>query len=1215
MKTILTENQKKAHDFSRHISVTANAGSGKTMVLANRFLNILLNTDTSVEELVAITFTEKAAGELKKRIADSVDDIINSTTDIKLKSKCQNIRSHLSSANISTIHSFCAKILRLYPVEANVDVAFTILEGVDKKILIDEIINETFSDILKNSDDSLRQELVTLLRTLRKKNLVQLLNYLIEKREQVERLISDNGLYIKSDEDILNYWKDNIVEFLISEINPQYLLTLIQPINLPDLSFKQEFISKIQSITNTQNSDERYKLLQQLQVLFDTITNLKTKKSDAEHTQITELKKYCKDTNQTLRKFIVLEKNMQILNFSRTIIKIYKSIIETYEKEKFNKSYLDYEDLQLKIRQLLKSPEVQRNLSNRYKYIMIDEYQDTNYLQYEIFLPLLNDLKKGNLFIVGDPKQSIFGFRNAEVEVFEKTRSDIVNNTDNQNDLSFNGEFLTSSEKEKKGEIILAENFRLLTDIIAFVNLVFKKLLGTVKHEFDVNYQELIKGRNNPENGRVELMLNFLNETVENQEEEDSLASISNAEFEMIARRIIKLKQDSYPIFEADPSKNFEEKVRNFEYSDAAILLRSRTYLKKLEYWLNKYNIPYIISGGIGFYQTQEIYDFYNYFQFLLNNQDEAALVGILRSPFFGISDSELYEIALVNEDSDFWSKVQKYASGEKSSVYLKRAVNILNENISYAGRVPIPILVQTIFKQTGWIGSIAGIQRGEQSKLNVNKLLNIARDFEGRGFTNLFDFVERLKTLIEKEEREGQANILKDSNAVQIMTIHSAKGLEFPVVFLPFLHKQFKPDNGPFVDSKFGIGFKIENTDEEGNEFPIFNFIKYRFKMKTLAEEKRLLYVACTRARDLLILSGTVKQNFKRYSLNYLNLIIDALGINQFNQKELVYPNQKIKSIVLRDGKFIPFEFEHDLKIPVITSLEELNISSKFQIKPNTVLPIKKIFIQNIPAHLKNNFYSATQIQTYFTCPMKYYLKFQLGIPESENALFTFNEEYEPDDKIYSEQIGLGVHKILEKFQYYSENEIINFLQNFLPLELYKSPEELEQTIKIIISHVKNYYNSDIFKEISSYNEFKNEYTINSQFGENFITGTMDKIVKDKNNNWLIIDYKTDRTNGMSIEQKAKKYFYQMGFYALLINRMFRQNQVEVFIIFTDKEKDNYYKFKFTSEELKTIEASIQEAVHKISTGDFKLNPEMCDFCRYQKNGNCIGEKISILR
>lgn len=1205
-KSTFTENQKKAHDYTRNIALLANAGSGKTTVLAHRFLSILLNTDTNIDELVAITFTDKAAGELKTKIASLLDYFINNSNDQTIKSKCKNIRAHFSSANISTIHSFCAKILRLNPVEANVDVAFNILEGIDKEILINEAINETISEILKDSSNEFQQELITLLRDLNKKNLLFIIDYMIKKRERVDRLISNNGLYLKTDEYILNFWEKSLIDYVIHELNPQKLISLIKSIDL--LRDQNVIIDQLNSLSLA-NSTEILNVLLATDEMLNNLLKVRSKTKLLNFTDLDKIRNYRNKINSLKEILNNFENNSEVLKYTRSILKLYDLTLKKYEEAKLEKSYLDYDDLQLKTREVLKNIEVKNFLANKYKYIMIDEYQDTNFLQYEIFLPLLNDLKQGNLFIVGDPKQSIFGFRNAEVEVFEKTITDITKNSDGTRDLIYQGEFISSSQEEKHGKIVLNENFRLLTDIVAFVNLLFRNLMGNVEYEFEVSYQELIKGRNNPEKGCVELLLNILEDEKTDSEEEDTTSD--DAEYEMLAQKILKLKAEEYPIYESSKTSNSEEIKRAFDFGDAAILLRSRTYLKKLEYWLNKYRIPYLISGGIGFYQTQEIYDFYNYFQFLLNNQDEVALVGILRSPFFSISDTELFEIAIQDKkDIGFWIKVQNYAKTERASRNLKRAVAILSDNIKYAARVPIQILVQKIFRQTAWIGTIAGLQRGEQSKLNIHKLLNIAREFEGKGFTNLFDFVERLKALIEQEVREGQARVSKDSKAVNILTIHSAKGLEFPVVFIPFLHKSIKFDNGPFIDTKYGIGFKITSGDRNKENNPIYNFLKMRSRQKTIAEEKRLLYVACTRARDLLILSGTVK-NKPRKIPNYLEWIISALNINDFNIKSVSFPKQKLKSIVYRDNKYVPIEFEHDLNIQITNSLAQLGTPDYLTKEKPEPLPIKNILTQNIPAYLKNNFYSATQIQTFYTCSMKYFLKYQLGFLKDE-PLHALHEEAEPNDKLNSEEIGLGLHKVLELFNEYSEESIKDFLSNYFSLGFFNKQTDIEKNIINVLFHVRNYFNSNIYREISKYKDYKNEFTINSKFGENFITGTIDKLVKDENGNWFIVDYKTDKVaSDDDLNRQATKYFYQIGFYALLVNKMFQQKNIEAILIFTNKVDNNFIRIRFSPHDLEKIEKSIEKAINNIANNSFSMNEQACEYCQYHRYGKCIGEHI----
>ncbi|MEK7250846.1 MAG: UvrD-helicase domain-containing protein, partial [Bacteroidota bacterium] len=240
-------------------------------------------------------------------------------------------------------------------------------------------------------------------------------------------------------------------------------------------------------------------------------------------------------------------------------------------------AYLDFEDLQIRTKNLFRNERIRRKLAQRFKYIMVDEYQDTNKLQYEILLPLVGNLSHGNLFIVGDPKQSIYGFRNADVTVFNKTKTDI---------------------EKKSGEestVVLNDSFRLLRDLVAFVNLIFAPLMKAENGRHEVAYEPLVRGRQNGATGRVELILRDV-------PTEDHEAFLS--EGELIARRILQLHAEKYQVFGKG------EQPQDIKFSDFAILLRSRNELPGLEEAFIRHNIPYLVSGGVGYFQTQGIYAF-----------------------------------------------------------------------------------------------------------------------------------------------------------------------------------------------------------------------------------------------------------------------------------------------------------------------------------------------------------------------------------------------------------------------------------------------------------------------------------------------------------------------------------------------------------------------------------------------------------------------------
>jgi ATP-dependent helicase/nuclease subunit A len=1192
-KFLFTENQQKALDFHKHLSVTANAGSGKTTVLVNRYLNILFNTDIQIDNLVAITFTEKAASELKKKIADTLDEQINSETDITRLHKIESLRDHFSWANISTIHSFCAKILRLFPVEADVDVGFSILDGVDKVIFENEAIDESLHRFLTDINSDRTEEIKFVLSSLSKKRTKEILRFLLEKREQVDRLIQN--IFSKSDEEILNGWKSEIEAQILPVVESNVWRVIANRV-LQNASTNSANDLKIQLSKWKSNISFEKKY----QIYFDIISTLLTTKGTFNKTLLG--KKYdfesvAEDESALANQWFeikdiltsITDENLDnnqntLLRITKTILSLFNEIVQLYDHKKNEKSYLDYEDLQIKTRNLLNNPEVKTKLSQKFKYIMIDEYQDTNLLQYEIFLPLLSDLKSGNLFIVGDPKQSIYRFRDADVEIFEQTKSDISNSLSP-----------TTNDNHKSSNIILAESFRLLTDITCLTNLVFSKLMSDKRHKFETSYEELVKGRNNPSHGRIEL---FFPKIDSDDNEKAKKADLIAIECEMIARRIVNLKETNYRIYD----KN--ENPHPFEFRDAAILLRSRTHLKEIEKAFNKHGIPYFIHGGIGFFQTQEIYDFYNYFRFLLNHNDDVALAGLLRSPFFSVSDAELYEIAITSRDEYFWIKTNIFIKSEEPSPQLRRAVEILYDNIKFTNRIPIPLLVQQVLKKTGWLGTIAGLHYGRQSQSNIEKLLSIAREFEGRGFTNLFDFVERLKTLIEGEEREGQANIETEGNAIQIMTIHSAKGLEFPVVFLPFCDKKFKYDSEPYLENTIGLGFTF--FDQASDKIEPLNYIRLKniSRLKTEAEEKRIFYVACTRAKDMLIISGSPQNE----SSSYLNWLIDCLDINpqEIKSGKISVSNRQVKTLELVDGKYKSKILNHDLKINVYTSPDEITLTGNQTELAQAVEPINTIMIEPLKASIRNDFFSATQIQTYLNCPTKYFLRYKIGLPEKTTKQVYFHEEEDANDIIRGVTLGIIVHGILEKFQIYSETEIRENIESTLISERLSNRDKLNKYTNDILYKIKIIYNSNTVKDIFSQPEYKTEFTINSAFGEDFLTGTIDRLYKDSEGNWCIVDYKTDKISAENIEQRAESYRGQMLFYSLLVRRLFKQKEVRVCILFTTLP-DSPYWFNFSETDIKDFENKLSNILKRIKSGELEKNKEMCLNCAYAVDGNCI--------
>ena len=316
-----------------------------------------------------------------------------------------------------------------------------------------------------------------------------------------------------------------------------------------------------------------------------------------------------------------------LIGTTRDLFTLYERILSDYQNTKLSQAKLDFNDLQIKTRDLLKNDEgIRQELVSRHKYYMIDEYQDTNELQYNLVMYLTSELKSANLFIVGDPKQSIYAFRGADVSIFKKTRNKIVENAGIA--------------------ISLRENFRSLSTIIAFVNYFFDSLMDAESaNRFEVPYEPLKKARPMQPNGSIECLFGTKDEGTAD-------------ESALIARHIKNMRLNEEKVW---ARKNGKEGARSIAYGDIAILIRYRSHLPNIEHALLEAGIPYLTTGGIGFYQRQEIYDIWNYLNFLNKpTENYTSLVGVLRGPAFGISDTELYEISLQDE-ANFWEKAQKY--------------------------------------------------------------------------------------------------------------------------------------------------------------------------------------------------------------------------------------------------------------------------------------------------------------------------------------------------------------------------------------------------------------------------------------------------------------------------------------------------------------------------------------------------------------------------
>lgn len=1185
----LTPNQELALNTKGNLALTANAGSGKTFVLARRYLSALLEDKLDISGIAAITFTDKAASELYNRISSFIDTYINTCSDKKEQVRAEKIRRQLVSANISTIHSFCINILRDYPVESNLDARFIpIDENLSQELIelsVEESIKKSFNDL------TTAEEVKELIRILGSKNrLLKQVVKLISDRKNVQVL--QEKIYLQSKSEIKDYFNKTFQEYFDQIWNgiKEIFLNYLQKINskVLDSDSENEAAKQLSPILTvlqeSKSSDKIILLLDQIRLLIFT-TNLTIKKrgylSKVKNEILTEEVSIVEDIFSDIQKFNIVEEKdnieIKLAEFGIKLLKVFDNSLQTYEGKKKAEGFIDYEDILLYVKQLLQNPTVQDELAEKYKLIMVDEFQDTNEIQYQIFLPLLDYLKKGNLFIVGDEKQSIYKFRDAEIEIFNLTRNDI------------------KKASSKNNLLVLPDSFRMSPEICVFCNHIFRKIFKDPVELFgEVNAADLICARKENVKGKVGFLINV----------EDSESEIT--EEQMIIRKIKHVKNQS-----------------NYSYSNFTILVRKRKHFEKLEKELITNQIPYTIVGGRGFYQRQSISDIFNYLLFLSDRNNNTALVGVLRSPFFNVSDSDLYKISLQSGRS-FWERLNSFSKESG----LNTVVNILTENLAVCNSLTISQLIEKLITDNEYMAALSSKIDGNQETANVFKLISIARNFNATGFRNLYDFISYLKDAINESLDEAQASGIADTDSVKLMTIHQAKGLEFPVVFLykteEVSQRSTAKTGEVVIDKTFGLLTRLPKNDKYFDEYysaPVVGLYNFMTEKRDYAELKRLLYVAVTRAMDRIYISGTIKKDKALDKNSFLSLI--GFGLNTDFKSEKISISEELKYLKQEEDGYVSEANKFNLEIDIQKEIEDIEIQADTTEKKLTAL---KISTEGLYSNEKLEIISASKVSIYNQCPLKYYLTYEAGFSKlnslqhtqiSEQIIEEESEEFSSDDSddLIDENLkepdknisldfdsalyGKMFHSCMEKNLRYDE------LDEFL--NSYKTINDLEKYSDILKDDLKRLQQSDFANNYLSIPSYKNEFEIYIKENDYFLHGITDRIIFDKNK-IIICDYKTDNIESKEIKKHAEYYLMQLKFYLYISSRLFSDFEIfEGNLIFV-KHPDNIVSIRYPKGELESLEKEIQEIILNIRNKKFDKNLPHCRFCSFSDSTNkCI--------
>lgn len=1190
----LTPHQINALDTQHSISLTANAGSGKTYVLASRYLKLILENHISINEIAAITFTEKAAGELYKRVAEELNRLSLGNNPPEIQKKIVKLRKQLVSANISTIHSFCVDLLREFPVEASIDANFVPIEQRTSNDLIElsteQIIRDKISDRIESKEVKL---LIRLLGS--KRALARELGDLVQSRKNLFRVkdlyagktlediaIALSRKFYKGLEDLLKIELPNIITHFI-KINEIVILSD----NKNNIALNVKIL--LDKTNRVSNKKDILKKLSHLKEL--ALTKTGTIKSrgylvrdlrDDLFLSVSVVERFFRDFEKLLMIDHTISLEKELAKYSRAMLNISLDAIEEYDNKKRRMGYLDFEDILLKTKDLLGKESVRKSVNKKFKYLLVDEYQDTNEIQYEIFLPIVDYLKTGNLFIVGDEKQSIYRFRDAELEVFGKTKDDI--------------KYADSANLN----LTLPDSFRMAPGLCLFTNHLFTNLFDNAQKLYsEVSHENLVCARDDSIEGKVEFLIS---------DAEDDLG-----EAELLARKIIKLK--------------IECKEEIPDWSSIAVLVRKRSAFSELERAFVKYNIPFTVIGGTGFYQQQSVSDIYNYFAFLFDSNDDAALIGVLRSPFFSVSDVEIFQLSGFNGNT-YWEKLKEAA---KSADLWKQRFTIINKNLMHTKRISIPSLLQKILIESDFLPTIASRNNGGQEINNINKLVSITIKFFNQEFNSLYDYLAFLKSSISSFVEESQAAIEDKSNCVNIMTIHQAKGLQYSAVFLfrcndinqsgSIKARSFK------LDKSFGLLTKVPQNDNYYGEYysapivELYNFIENR---RSRAELKRLLYVAMTRAKNFLFISTKEKTDKTKRLNSFMDLLMQVLEID-FAQRNFNIKGN-LNFLVKSGNNFEIVNRKINIQIPLLKYIEIGKIREEDKSRNKL---FDNYFINAVNDRSKGEIISATKFSVFNDCPLKYNLIYNLNLNAISNDYNQWlqtitrglgNEFITAEERkilfvdsnsrpfLHSNIKGRIIHKILQSQN--PEKDIEKITDNIFGREEYYWQQLLQtnhQLKKEIIKTVSFFLESKENKYLNSFEKYENEFEIYCKEEDFYLFGIIDKVLFD-NNKITIVDYKTDNIQEDEISKRGAKYLSQLNFYALIFKKLYPHfTEIELRIIFLKYPDQPFVKMYTKIIKNETI-IELKNLISSIRNNNYSVNLDHCSRCIFGINNNrCI--------
>ena len=871
-----TEEQQKVIDTrDRNILVSAAAGSGKTAVLVARILALVTDPahPVDIDRLLIVTFTNAAAGEMRQRIRDALEARAEEAPE---NAHLQRQLVLIHNAQITTIHSFCLQVLRSHFHMIGLDPGFRIADEGEMLLLRQDVLKETLEEAYELGAGEVHttetEEFRQLLEQLApgkddqavQNALLQVYQFSLGQPWPDEWLAGCRMAYCRPDKEETPPEPDWVrfvvkdTKRVLADVREEilYAIALCQAEHGPYMYEKamQDDLAMVEAL----QAADSYRELAKAFAVSGTYTRLSTKKDESvskeQKEQVQELRAGIKDALASVRvqyfydRPEALEETFYASGVVvRALTRLVERFMEKLTEKKREKNVLDFSDLEHLALEILvvhdetgiQASPAAMEYAEQFEEIMIDEYQDSNLVQ-ELILNSVAGRGRGeaNRFMVGDVKQSIYRFRLACPELFLE-------------------KYQTYRELENACRIDLHKNFRSRSEVLDGVNEIFRQImtenLGGIVYDKDAMlYPGAVFA---PDSGEARRLPEFLLLDPEDQDKQEAEARLVGMQIQQMV--------GSFPVWDAKRSA-----YRPMAYRDIVILLRTVSgWAETFGEVLSDMGIPCFTGSQKGYFSAVEVRTVLAYLEVLDNPVQDIPLAAVMRSPIGGFSDEALAKLRSASEERRFYDCCTAYRdNGENAALRLAldtffRQMEYFREKAAYT---PIHLLLWEILDVTGYGAYAAALPAGQQRKANLDMLVEKAIAYEATSYRGLYHFIRYIESLKRYEVDYGEASLGTESDdTVRIMSIHKSKGLEFPVVFVSGLGKQFNETElrGRLaLHSSFGIGCDYVDTTLRLRQPSLLKkVIQKTSALENLGEELRILYVAMTRAKEKLILTGAV--------------------------------------------------------------------------------------------------------------------------------------------------------------------------------------------------------------------------------------------------------------------------------------------------------------------------------------------------------------------